>query len=118
MRKKGWRGNTRPATDVGELVGHKVKGNIPEMPNTMFVAVIHRVPDGNNIQTFSNQVQSSYTGVRHWEEIIAFIEKYCCTKEPYHLTALYKFNLTQEELDEDHMGLYAPGPMINVPLYC
>jgi hypothetical protein len=25
--------------------------------------------------------------------------------------------LTQEELDEEYMGLYAPGPMMNDPLY-
>jgi len=26
---------------------------------------------------------------------------------------LYKCNLTQEELDEEYMGLYAPGQMMN-----
>jgi len=55
--------------------------------------------------------------VRHWEELIDPIEKYCGPKEPYCLTALYKCNLTQEELDEEYMGLYAPGQMMNDPLY-
>ena len=30
---------------------------------------------------------------------------------------LYKCNLTQVELDEEYMGLYAPGQMMNDPLY-
>jgi hypothetical protein len=55
--------------------------------------------------------------VRHWEELLDFIEKNCGPKEPYCLTALYKCNLTQEELDEEYMGLYAPGQMMNDPLY-
>jgi hypothetical protein len=63
------------------------------------------------------QFQASYTDVRHWEELIDFIEKNCGPKEPYCLTALYKCNLTQEELDEEYMGLYAPGQMMNDPLY-
>jgi hypothetical protein len=63
------------------------------------------------------QLQASYTDVRHWEELIDFIEKNCGPKEPYCLTALYKCNLTQEELDEEYMGLYAPGQMMNDPLY-
>jgi hypothetical protein len=29
---------------------------------------------------------------------------------------LYKCNLTQEELDAEYMGLYAPGQMMNDPL--
>jgi len=63
------------------------------------------------------QFQASYTDVRHWEELIDLIEKYCGPKEPYCLTALYKCNLTQEELDEEYMGLYAPGQMMNDPIY-
>jgi len=63
------------------------------------------------------QFQASYTDMRHWEELIDFIEKNCGPKEPYCVTALYKCNLTQEELDEEYMVLYAPGQMMNVPLY-
>jgi len=55
------------------------------------------------------QFQASYTDVRHWEKLIDFIEKNCGPKEPYCLTALYTFNMTQEELDQEYMGLYAPG---------
>jgi len=116
-RKKGRHGNKRLATDLGERAGNKARGNVPELPNTTFMVVIRRVPNGNNDPTSSMQFQASYTDVRHWEELIDFIEKSCGPKDPYCLTALYKCNLTQEELDEQYMGLYAPGQMMNDPLY-
>jgi len=81
------------------------------------MVVIHRVPNSNNDLTSSMQLQGSYTDVRHWEELIDFIEKNCGPKEPYCLTALDKYNLTQEELDEEYMGLYTLGQMMNDPLY-
>jgi hypothetical protein len=81
------------------------------------MVVIRRVPNGNNDPTFSMQLQASYTDVRHWEELINFIEKEFGLKKPYCLTALYEFNLTQEQLDEEYMGLYALGQMMNDPLY-
>jgi hypothetical protein len=112
-RKKGRRGNKRPATDVGERAGKIARGNLPELPNTTFMVVIRRVPNGDNDQTSSMQLQASYTDVRHWEELIDFIEQNCSPKEPYSLTAIYKCNLTQEELDEEYMGLYAPGQTMN-----
>jgi hypothetical protein len=67
------------------------------------------MPNGNNDQISSNQFQASFTDVSHWEELIDFIKKICSPKEPYCLMAIYKSNLTQEELDEKHLGLYAPG---------
>jgi len=30
---------------------------------------------------------------------------------------MYRWNLLQDELDEEYMGLSAPGQMINDPLY-
>jgi hypothetical protein len=102
---------------LGERAGKNATGNIPELPNSTFMVVIGRVPNGNNDRTSSMQFQASYTDGRHWEELIDFIEKNCCPKEPYCLTALYKCNMTQEELDKEYMGLYAPGQMMNDPLY-
>jgi hypothetical protein len=46
--RKGRRGNKRLATDVGERVGKKSRGNLPEMPNTTFMVVIRRVPNRDN----------------------------------------------------------------------
>jgi len=63
------------------------------------------------------EFQALYPDVRHWEELIDLIEKNCGPIEPYYLTALYKCNLTQEELDEEYMGLYTPGQILNDPLY-
>ena len=31
--------------------------------------------------------------------------------------AIFRCNLMQEELDEEYMGLYAPGQIMNDPLY-
>ena len=81
------------------------------------MVVIRRVLNSNNDPTSSMKFQPSYTDVRHLEELIDFIEKNYSPKEPYCLTALYKCNLTQEELDEDYMGLYTPGQMMNDSLY-
>jgi len=81
------------------------------------MVVIRQVLNSNHDQTSSNQLQASYTDVRHREELIDFIEINCCPKEPYCLTALYKYNLTQEELDGEYMGSYTPGQMMNDPLY-
>jgi len=75
------------------------------------------VPKGNNDQTFSNQLQASYTDVRHWEELIDFIEHNRSPKEPYCVTVIYMCNITQEEFDEKYMKLYAPGQMMNDHLY-
>ena len=116
-RKKGSRRNKRPATDLSEPGGNTATGNITELPNTTFMIVIRRELNSNNEQTSSMQLQPLYTDLRHWEELTNFIEKNCGPKEPYSLTALYKCNLTQEELDEEYMGLYPPWQMMNDPLY-
>ena len=63
------------------------------------------------------QLEVLYSDVRDSEELVDFIEKNCCPKKPYILTALYKCNLTQEELDEEYMGLYTPGQTMNNPLH-
>jgi hypothetical protein len=107
-RKKGRRGNMWLVMDLGEHVGKKAKGNVTELPNSAFMDVIRWVPNGNNDQTSSNQFQALYTDVRHWEELIDIIGKNCSPKEPYCLTAIYKCNLMQEELDEEYIRLYAP----------
>jgi hypothetical protein len=89
-RKKGRRGKKRSATELGELTGKKASGTVPELSNTTSMVVIRRVPNGNNDPTSSTQLHARYTDVRHWEELIDFIENNCAPKEPYCLTALYK----------------------------
>jgi len=102
---------------MAEHVGIKVRGNLPELRNTTFMVVIHWMPDGNKAQTSSNHLQVSYTDVRQWEELLDFIKQKCSPKEPYCLTAIYKCTLTREGLDEEYMGLYAHGQMMNDRLY-
>jgi len=59
------------------------------------------------------QLQAAYIDVRHWEELIDFIEKNCAPREPYCLITIYKCNLTQVEMDKEYMEMYAPGQMMN-----
>jgi hypothetical protein len=75
------------------------------------------VLNGNNDQTYSNQLQALFTDVRCWQQLIDFIENNYCPKEPYFATAIYQCNFMQDELDKKHVGLYAPGQMMIVPLY-
>jgi len=117
VRKKGSQGNRRTTPDLGERAGHNVRSNVPELGNTTFIVVMCWARNGNNDQPSSNQLQAFYTDMRHWEEWLDFIEKDCCPKEPDCLTAIYKCNLTQEELYKEYIRLYATGQMMNDCLY-
>jgi hypothetical protein len=55
--------------------------------------------------------------VRHWEELIDFINKNGRLKEPYTQTSRFKCTLEKDELDEEYMGLYTNGHMIMDPIY-
>jgi len=112
-RKKGSGGNKRLATDLGPPAGNQGRGNLPDLLNATFIVVIRQVPNGNNDQTSSMHLQGSYTDVRHWEELIDFIEQNCSPKQPYSMTEIYIISLTQKEMDEEYRGLYPPGPMMN-----
>jgi len=98
-------------------MGKNATGNLPHLPNTTFIVVIHRVLNGINAHTSSNQLQASYKDVTHWEELIDFIEQNCTLKEPYCMKVIYKCNLTQKGLDEEYMGLFVLGQMMNDHLY-
>jgi hypothetical protein len=62
-------------TDLAEHAGKQARGNIPDVPNTSYMVVIHRVPNGNYDPAPSMQLQVSCTDVRQLEEQIDFIEK-------------------------------------------
>jgi len=72
-RKTGWRGTKRLLTDLGECAGKMARSNLPELPNSTFMVVIRRVSNGDDIVESSNQLQAAYTDVRHYEELIDFI---------------------------------------------
>jgi hypothetical protein len=61
VRKKGRRCNTRPATDVGECGGQKVRCNLPELPNTTFTVMIHWLSNRKDMVQAPKQLQASYT---------------------------------------------------------
>ena len=116
-RKKGCRGNKRPATDLGERVGKMVRSNLPEMPNTTFTVMIHWVSNGKDMVLAPKQLQALYTDVRHWEELVDFIDKNSGLKEPYILTSMFKCTLEQDELEEKYMGIFTHRQMIKDPIY-
>ena len=115
--QNGRRGDKRRAMNLEQRADKGARCNLPKLPNTTFMVVICRVQNSNNDKTPSMQLQALYTDVGHWEELIDFIEQNCGPKEPYCLTTIYKCNLTQGKLDEEYMGLYALGQMMNDPLY-
>jgi len=103
--------------DLGECACQQAKINLRELPNIMFMVVIRWVSNGKDMVLSPKQLQASYTDVRHWEELIDFIDKNGGPQEPYILTLMFKCTLEQDELEEEYMGLYTHGQMINVPIY-
>jgi len=75
--------------------------------------VIRGMPNVNNDMTSNMQYNAAYTDVRHCEELIDYMEQNCSPKEPYFLTAIYKCNLTQEELYKEYTELYPLGQTRN-----
>jgi len=103
--------------DLGECARNKARSNLPELPNTMFTVMIHWVSNGKDMVLAPKQLQASYTDVRHWEEMVDFIDKNGGPKESYILTSILKCTLEQDELEEEYMGIYKHGQMINDPIY-
>jgi hypothetical protein len=104
-------------TDLGERTSKQTRSNLPELPNTTFMVVICQVSNGKDIVLSPNQLQAVYTDVRHWEDLIDFINRNGRPKEPYTLTSRFKCTLEKEELDKEYMGLYTNGQMITDPIY-
>jgi hypothetical protein len=71
----------------------------------------------NNCRKTSNHLQASYVHFRHWEKLIDYDKNDCCLKEHHCLTVIHRFNLTEEELHNENMGLYSPGQIMNDALY-
>ena len=103
--------------DLGECAGEKARSNLPELPIAMFTVMIHWVLNGQDIVLGPKQLQASYTDVRQWNELVDFIDKNGSQKEPYIFTSMFKCTLEQDELEEEYMGIYKFGQMINDPIY-
>jgi hypothetical protein len=104
--------------DLGQHASNKATSNYPELPNTMFIIVICRVANGNDIVLSPNQLQATYTDVRHWEELIDVINKNGQPKAPYTLTSRFKCTLQKDELNKEYTGLYQHGHMIPDSIHC
>ena len=119
--RDGWelgrRGNKRPVTDLGEHAGKQTRSNLPELLNTRFTVMIHWVSNGKDMVLAPKLLQASQTDVRHWEELVDFIDKNSGPKEPYILTSMFKCTLEQDELEEQNMGINKHGQIINAPIY-
>jgi hypothetical protein len=104
-------------TDLEEQASKQARSNLPELPNKTFMVVICQVSNGKDIVLSLNQLQGAYTYMRHWEDLIDFININRGPKEPYSLTSRFKCTLEKDELDEDYMGLYTNGQIITDPIY-
>jgi hypothetical protein len=67
---------------LGERVGRKVRSNLPELANITFMGMIRWVSNGKYRVLVPNQLQALDRNVRHWEELINFIDKNSSPKEP------------------------------------
>jgi hypothetical protein len=63
------------------------------------------------------QLQVWFTDVRHWEELVDFIDNNCGPKEPYVLKSRLKCFLEQDQLEEEDMGIFKHGQIINDTIY-
>jgi len=75
------------------------------------------VLNGKDMELAPNQLQASYTDVRHWEELVDFIDKNGGPKEPNILTSMFKCTLEQDKLEEEYMGIYEHRQMIKDPIH-
>ena len=109
----------QPATGDGFGRAREQNGEstLPKLPNTTFMVVISWVSNGKDMVLAPKQLQASYTDVRHWEELIDFIDKNGGPKEPYIMTSMFKGTLEQDKLEEEYMGIYTHGQMIMNPIY-
>jgi hypothetical protein len=112
---KAWQQATR--NGFGRAGEQRARSNLPALPNTMFIVVICQVSNGNDVVLSPNQLKPVYTNVRHWEELIDFLDKNGRPKEPYTLTSRFKCTLEKYQLQQEYMGLYTNGQMKTVPIY-
>ena len=79
--------------------------------------MIRWVSNGNDMVLAPKQLQASYMDVRHWEELIDFIDKNRGSKERYIMTLMFKRTMQQDELAGEYVGLYTNGQKIMDPIY-
>jgi len=70
-----------------------------------YMVEICRVSNGKDMVLAPEQLQASYTNVRHWEELIDLIDENGGPKEQYILTLIGKCTLEQDEFGERLYGI-------------
>ena len=94
-----------------------MRSNLPEFPNTTFTVKISWESNGKDMVLAPKQLQASYTDIRHWEELVDFIDKNGGPKERYLLKSMFKCTLEQDESEAEYMGIYKHSQMINDSIY-
>lgn len=103
MRDTRIQDNKWPEIYLGECVGIQARGNLQEMSNTMFLVVICWVTNGNDIVLSTKQLQVWYADVKHWEELVDFIDNNLGLKEPSFLASMLKCTLEWNTWEEEYM---------------
>ena len=49
--------------------------------------------------------------------MVDFIDKHGSPKEPYILASMFECTFEQDELEDEYMGIYTHGQMVNNPIY-
>jgi len=116
-RKKGRRCNQPPASDLCDHAS-----NMQEVISLIctiqtFTVVIRSESNSKDMGLAPKQLHASYSDVRHWEELIEFIDNNGGLKEPYIIIVMLKCTMEQADLEEEYMGLYTNGQMIRDPTY-
>jgi hypothetical protein len=75
------------------------------------------VSNGKDLVLAREQLQASYSDIRHFEEFVNFIDNNRGPNEPYILRSMFKCTLEQNELEEEYMLIYKHRKMINNPVY-
>ena len=94
-----------------------VSSNFPELPYTVCMVLIHWGSNPNDMFLSPEQLQVSYTDLRHREELMDFVNKHGGLKESGFLELMFECPLEEEALDEEYLGLNTHCHVINDPIY-
>jgi len=81
------------------------------------MVVISWLWNGKDFSLSPKQLLALYTDVRHWDELVEFMDENGGPKEPYILTSMFKCILEQDRMDKEYIGSYTHGNMIHYPIY-
>jgi len=115
-RKKVRRGSKSPGIDLGMRASKQATSTLPELPNSAFMDAFGSVSNRKDMVLTPKWLQASYTDLRHWEELIDFIDENRGPKEPYIMTSMLKCTSEQAEWYKEFMESYTNGQMRMDPI--